>query len=259
MEKQSINQDQAIEERNPNEPIVSKKRNWSSYFKEFFMLFLAISLGFFVENQREAYVENKSAKVLAQSMLEDLEQDRKALQEGIRFMEEKDQNMDEFLRMLHAPGADWDTVAFYKSMTMVFSTFPFSPTDGTYSQMKSSGTLRYFDQRLVNKMNAYDNQLKKTIFRDELVEKAEWELVPVAAPLINFEVTGELRFNKPITKETYIKIRDQDTLDLFINKVVTVRTMMGRSLQECKTQLELGEDLIKELKDEYLLNYADNP
>jgi hypothetical protein len=249
MEKQPVNQDQTIEERNPNEPTVSKKKNWSSYFKEFFMLFLAISLGFFVENQREAYVENKSAEVLAQSMLEDLEQDRKALQEGIRFMEDKDQNMDKFLRMLRAPGGDWDTVAFYKSMTMVFSTFPFSPTDGTYSQMKSSGTLRYFDQRLVNKMNAYDNQLKKTIFRDELVEKGEWELVPIAATLINFEVTGELRFNKPITKETYIKIRDQDTLDLFINKVVTVRTMMGRSLQEYKEQHFLAENLIKELEN----------
>ncbi|SEF84809.1 hypothetical protein [Algoriphagus boritolerans] len=69
-------------------------------------------------------------------MLEDLEQDRKALQEGIRFMEEKDQNMEEFLRLLHTPGEVWDTVSFYKSMTMFFSTFPFSPTDGTYSQMK---------------------------------------------------------------------------------------------------------------------------
>ncbi|MEB2785599.1 hypothetical protein [Algoriphagus persicinus] len=64
---------------------------------------------------------------------------------------------------------------------------------------------------------------------------------------MNFEVTGELRSNKPITKETYIKIRDQDTLDLFINKVVTVRTMMRRSLQEYKAQLLLGEDLIKEI------------
>jgi hypothetical protein len=253
MEKQLINQDQPNEESNPNEPIVSKKRNWTSYFKEFFMLFLAISLGFFVENQREAYVENKSAEVLAQSMLEDLVQDRKALDEGIRFMEDKDKNMDEFLRMLHAPGGDWDTVVFYKSMTMVFSTFPFSPTDGTYSQMKSSGTLRYFDQRLVNKMNAYDNQLKKTVFRDEIVENAEWELVPFASTILNFEVTGELRFNKPITKETYIKIRDQDTLDLFINKVVTVRTMMGRSLQEYKVQMLLSEDLIKEIKEKYRL------
>jgi hypothetical protein len=250
-EKQQIPEGQPQENQSSAVLAPASKKNWTSYFKEFFMLFLAISLGFFVENQREAYVENKSAKVLAQSMLEDLEQDRKALQDGIRFMEEKDQNMDEFLRMLHAPGADWDTLAFYKSMTMVFSTFPYSPTDGTYSQMKSSGTLRYFDQRLVNKMNAYDNQLKKTVFRDELVEKAEWELVPLAATLINFEVTGELRFNKPITKETYIKIRDQDTLDLFINKVAVVRTMTGRSLQEYKAQLLLGEDLIKEIKDKY--------
>ncbi|MDP2040188.1 MAG: hypothetical protein Q8S14_05610 [Algoriphagus sp.] len=254
MEKQSINQDQTIEERNPNEPIVSKKRNWTSYFKEFLMLFLAVVLGFFVENQREAYVENKSANVLAQSMLEDLEQDRKALQEAIRFTTAKDTVIESLLQMLHAPRDTWDPVAFYKSMTIVFSTFPFSPTDGTYSQMKSSGTLRYFDQGLVNKMNGYDNQLKKTIFRDEIIEKGEWELVPFAASLINFEVTGELRFNKPITKEMYIKIRDQDTLDLFINKVVTVRTMTGRSLQEYRAQLLLNEDLIKDIKGKYQLN-----
>jgi hypothetical protein len=164
-------------------------------------------------------------------------------------MEEQDQNMSKFLDMLHTPLTDWDRVEFYKSMTIVFSTFPFSLTNGTYSQMKSSGTLRYFDQGLVNKMNAYDNQLKKTVFRDELIEKGEWELVPIAAGLMNFEVTGELRFNKPITKEMYIKIRDQDTLDLFINKVAVVRTMTGRSLQEYKEQHFLAENLIKELEN----------
>lgn len=107
-----------------------KKRNWKSYFKEFFMLFLAISLGFFVENQRESYVEKKSAEVLAQSMLEDLKQDRIALEESIRFVKEKDLAIENFLRMIHAPEKSWDTLAFYKSMTTVFTTFPFSPTDG---------------------------------------------------------------------------------------------------------------------------------
>lgn len=230
-----------------------KKKNWKSYFKEFFMLFLAISLGFFVENQRETYVENKSAKVLAQSMLADLEQDREALQEAIRFAQEKDQAMEDFLDMLHAPRATWDTMAIYQGITKVFTTFPFAPTDGTYSQMKSSGTLRYFDQALVNQMNAYDNQLKKTVFREEIVETAEWELVPFAATILNFEVTGELRFNRPVTKKMYIKIPDQNTLEIFINKIVTVRTMMGRSLQEYKVQLEIGEDLIKEIKKKYRL------
>ena len=162
MENQPIPPDQIIEERNPNGLVLSKKKNWKSYFKEFFMLFLAISLGFFVENQREAYVENKSAQVLAQSMLEDLEQDRKALQEGVRFMEEKDQNMGDFLDMLHTPVTDWDRVEFYKSMTMVFSTFPFSPTDGTYSQMKSSTWKNSNNSKFINRARfhvANENQI----------------------------------------------------------------------------------------------------
>lgn len=251
MENPPNTPEQFSEFSNPNRLIEPKKRNWKSYFKEFFMLFLAISLGFFVENQREAYVEKKSAEVLAQSMLEDLKQDRIALEESIRFAKEKDLAIENFLLMLHTPGETWDTVAFYKNLTTVFTTFPFPPTDGTYSQMKSSGTLRYFNQLLVNKMNAYDNQLRKTVFRDEIVEKAEWELVPVAATLVNFEVTGELRFNKPITKEMYIKIQDKNTLDLFINKVVTVRTMMGRSFQEYEAQLKIAETLLNELKKEY--------
>jgi Na+/glutamate symporter len=62
MEKQPVNQDQTIEESNAKETRVSKKINWSSYFKEFFMLFLAISLGFFVENKGKHMLKTKVPK-----------------------------------------------------------------------------------------------------------------------------------------------------------------------------------------------------
>lgn len=230
-----------------------KKKNWKSYFKEFFMLFLAISLGFFVENQRESYVENRSAKVLAQSMLEDLEQDTTALHSAIRFNKEKEFEISSLMKILNSPQSTWDTLAIYQKMTATFATFPFSPTDGTYTQVKSSGTLRFFEQSLVNQMNAYDNQLRKTLFRDELIEKAEWELVPLGAEILNFEVTGELRFNKSITREMYLKIPDKRTLDILINKIAVIRTMMGRSIQEYEAQLLLGEELIKAIKNNYKL------
>src|SRR4029079_1199146 len=51
------------------------KKSWKSYFWEFFMLFLAVTLGFFVENQREHYVEHQREKQYMQSMFEDLVQD----------------------------------------------------------------------------------------------------------------------------------------------------------------------------------------
>src|SRR6187455_203479 len=51
------------------------KRNWKSYFWEFLMLFLAVTLGFFVENQREHYIENERAKEFSKSLIQDLQND----------------------------------------------------------------------------------------------------------------------------------------------------------------------------------------
>ena len=51
------------------------RNKWTHYFWEFLMLFLAVTLGFFVENQREHYVEKKRAKQFAQAMVKDLERD----------------------------------------------------------------------------------------------------------------------------------------------------------------------------------------
>jgi hypothetical protein len=35
------------------------RKKWTHYFWEFFMLFLAVTAGFLVENQREHFIEHK--------------------------------------------------------------------------------------------------------------------------------------------------------------------------------------------------------
>ena len=45
------------------------RNKWTHYFWEFLMLFLAVTAGFFMENQRENYIEHKRAKVLTKSLL----------------------------------------------------------------------------------------------------------------------------------------------------------------------------------------------
>src|SRR5687768_17795453 len=51
------------------------RKKWTHYFWEFLMLFLAVTLGFFVENEREHYIEKTRAKELAKNLLEDLKSD----------------------------------------------------------------------------------------------------------------------------------------------------------------------------------------
>ena len=230
------------------------RKKWTHYLWEFIMLFLAVFCGFLAENLREHKIEHEREKVLAQSMYEDLKKDKTSLTAGIELSNKKMSDAESLLIMLHTPRSSWNDTIIYKSITLMFSTFPFAATDGTYQQMKASGSLRYFNQSLVNLMNAYDNQTKKTVFRGETEEKALWELVPFAATIINFEVTGDLRFNKPITHEMYVKIKDKDLLDVFINKIVTVRTMRGRSLQEYEVQFKSLTDLLDALENKYHLS-----
>src|SRR5436190_21631768 len=53
----------------------TERKKWIHYFWEFLMLFLAVTLGFLVENQREHMVEHNRAKDYAAALIRDLRSD----------------------------------------------------------------------------------------------------------------------------------------------------------------------------------------
>src|SRR4030095_10729203 len=53
----------------------ASRKKWTHYFWEFFMLFLAVSAGFLVENQREHYVDHQRAKIYAANLYDELKKD----------------------------------------------------------------------------------------------------------------------------------------------------------------------------------------
>src|SRR5262245_2682286 len=60
------------------------RKNWLNYFFDFLMLFLAVTLGFLVENQREHYVAHLRAREYAKSLIEDLAADTTELLDVIK-------------------------------------------------------------------------------------------------------------------------------------------------------------------------------
>src|SRR5262252_5508299 len=55
------------------------RKKWHYYFWDFFMLFLAVTLGFLVENQREQIVEHHRETRYMQNLLQDLYRDTAAM------------------------------------------------------------------------------------------------------------------------------------------------------------------------------------
>ena len=134
------------------------KKNWKSYFWEFLMLFLAITLGFFVENQREHYIENQRAKGLVTSFITDLKKDTSLLNWLNDFRNHKRRvRLDSFYLLLKTPAEKMDKSIYYPLMHKIAEHYSFSQSTGTIDQLKNAGYLRYFsDTRLLNYISEYE-------------------------------------------------------------------------------------------------------
>ena len=54
-------------------------KKWKEYLTEFVMLFAAVTLGFFAENQREHFVERHREKQFLESLMDDLAKDKQEM------------------------------------------------------------------------------------------------------------------------------------------------------------------------------------
>jgi hypothetical protein len=139
------------------------RKKWTHYFWEFFMLFLAVTLGFFVENQREHLIEHKRANAFAASMLNDLKDDTANLRSLEKRYRYAASNIDTFLLLVEnnniekIPGGKLYWYGLWGGFIN-----PFVPNDATFQEMKSSGSLRYIQNReLAHKIALYDQQVRK--------------------------------------------------------------------------------------------------
>jgi hypothetical protein len=135
----------------------TSRKNWTHYFWEFLMLFLAVTLGFLVENQREHYIEHQRAKQYAKSMLEDLEKDTVEILDVIRENKILLASFDSISSMIHqgiknnnVPGSFY----FYCNVGTTSPTVTWN--DATLIQITQTGSLRYFtNPELVKKISYY--------------------------------------------------------------------------------------------------------
>ena len=122
------------------------------------MLFLAVTLGFFVENKREHYIENKRASHLVNSLINDLQKDTAHLNWLDRFrLQKRKVRLDSFYTLLNTLPEKIDKKIFYPLFYRVLEWYPFTQSTGTMNQLKNAGYLRYFsDERLLDYISDYE-------------------------------------------------------------------------------------------------------
>jgi len=123
------------------------RKKWTHYFWEFFMLFLAVTLGFFVENQREHFIEHQRAKQLANNLYKEIYADSAAIQQKISIRNKKEEECIYFINYVKDSSLTDLSSHFYQAYTWAFlqsAQLLFEPNDGILNQLRNSGELRYF-------------------------------------------------------------------------------------------------------------------
>lgn len=135
-----------------------KKKHFKHYVFEFLMLFLAITLGFFVENQREHFIERKRAKEYAKTLINDLHEDTLQLKNIIHEASAAALSIDSLRQIILSGNInDISPAKLYWYGEFGGSGHYFLQHDATLKQLLHSGNLRYFTNAgLVRKITRYD-------------------------------------------------------------------------------------------------------
>jgi hypothetical protein len=139
-----------MEVHHPHHP--SHKKKWSEYFLEFFMLFIAVTLGFFAENQREHFVEKHREKQYMESLLLDLEKDKMEVEAARKFTNTQIANIDTAIVLLtKGIWSKENLKTMYRVSLKTGGNRPISFVESTSTQLKTGG-MRLIEDKNITKL-----------------------------------------------------------------------------------------------------------
>jgi len=229
-----------------------KRKRWKEYFLEFLMIFLAVTLGFLAESLREHISEKDRAEIFAHSLIEDFKADTVTLHQLIFYTNEKIKKIDSLDYYVHTVRNRTNDSLLYSIIIYVISTFQFDNINGTYEQVKNSGSLRFFGQTLVNNLNKYDATAQKLRLMEDWENKFLYEkVIAQTQDMVNYKVIDDLRNLGQIHHEMYLRDFNSQSVDVLVNQANVIKNLRARQLIQQKILLQKAEEILTELTREF--------
>jgi hypothetical protein len=134
---------------------VTHKKKWEEYLLEFLMLFLAVFLGFLAENIRESNADHEREKQYAKELYSEFYTDSITFSKKLGARLDKEKKCDYLYSYIKDSSLTNLPKQFYPAYSIVFyliNSYSFEPKDGVLSQLKSTGSLRYFKDAELQKL-----------------------------------------------------------------------------------------------------------
>jgi hypothetical protein len=249
---------------------VMHKKNWKEYLLEFFMIFFAVTLGFFAESYQEHISDQNKEKEYMQGLLKDMRNDSMALKTTTALVTEQDNGLDSLIWALRQPLSVKenleDVYVLYLKYGDVYQHVSFS--EGSIAQMINSGGLRIIRHGdIVKLVNEY--QGKKLLVRkdEDDMRRFEGETERGQANHI-FDFTTFSKFDRfidttqeDVPVDTLVKLADEDKIYLisdnpvliasFRNNLKSYKAFNVDYLFYIQETIDINTKMIQRIKEEY--------
>ena len=143
------------------------RKKWTHYFWEFLMLFLAVFCGFLAEYYLEHTIEHNREKQFIESLIRDIEADTAQLSTIKTFRLARIRSIDSLSNSLAKNTSATVSLSGIQLLRDVRGHVAFYQNSGTLDQLKNAGGLRLIRiRKVVDSIEAYDQQIKKMVLRD---------------------------------------------------------------------------------------------
>jgi len=231
------------------------RKKWTHYFWEFFMLFLAVTLGFFVENQREHYVENQREKKYIQSFYQDLSADENDLQLNINYLRDQMRQADSLQKLMLDIDIKQPANRIYMYLRGITrsSAGRLYPNDRTIVQLRNAGGMRLIKNKSVSdSMVGYYRtaELIQFLTEEGLVNRRS--LRQKYMPLLNardfIKVMDTTNTIIDVPENLYLRKADPDIINeclIEIDRIKTLNLALAIRIQGLKEKAVRIKDFIK--------------
>ena len=243
-------------------PHHKSERKWHHYFWEFFMLFIAVSAGFFLENQREKIVERHREKEYIESMVKDLKSDTTWIN---KFLLDQQWSVDSYDSVIILLGktarSQSEQQRLYYLIRMAMRTsWPNEANQTAYDQMKFSGNLRLLhSQETIDHISKYYFKIKEIEYITSLLTLRQQAVTEYEAKIVDGQVLhsmineADFSFRMP-EGNPVLFTNDRGIINEFTVRIHYLRSIMIYSINFAKEQKKEAITLLEFLEHEYHLH-----
>jgi len=221
------------------------------------MLFLAVTLGFFVENQREHFVEHRREKQYVRSFLGDLKSDLVQLDSLVKQRIKRKKDIDSLSAILSTSDPDIYAKQIYYFSRPLTIAYQFFRNERTIHQLKNGGNLRLIRKEDVSDaIMLYDHHVRWTDLVANREQEYILEYVKKIEELFDTRVFNKMRtqafaFKMPEDEEVHLLKKDVMTIQLFLNKIHFLSSVNDYHLMVYQHLRNLAEQAKQVIEEKY--------